>query len=361
MRLVSTNSIEAGTILAQTIYNENGVVLIKKGMSLTERTLGRLLNQGITYIYIEDKSTTDIHAESVIPDKLRMEATETIKETFIEIKNGGLDSRSYILNKKEKRLTDVVRRIMEEIQDSEKSISLLTDIFINDNYVFQHSLNVTIYALAIGVELNLSTKELTEVGLGAMLHDIGKIFIDPEILQKPDNLTDEEYEIIKGHTQIGYDFLRKHLDIPTVISHCAYQHHERLDGSGYPRGLKGEDIHIYAKLIGIADVFDAVTSNRVYRDAMLPHEGMEVLYAGAVRLFDKDMIEAFKRSIAVYPVGLTVELSDGREGVVLRQNQALCDRPVIRILKEKGCRIEAPYEADLSTVLNVTVTACFTA
>ncbi|WP_042222671.1 HD-GYP domain-containing protein [Oceanobacillus manasiensis] len=355
MRIASTKKIHAGTILAQTIYNENGAVLIKKGMKLTEKLLRRLLNNGITYIYIEDGTTSDIKVDQTIPDKLRIEATNMIKDTFTELQEVGLSKRSYIIEERSTGLKNVVEKILGEIQQNEKSLSLLADIFVSDNYVFQHSLNVTIYSLAIGVELNFSKKQLAEIGVGAMLHDIGKMFIDPNILQKPDKLTDEEFEIIKGHTQVGFDYLRKHPYIPTVISHCAFQHHERLDGSGYPRGIQESEIHPYAKVIGIADVFDAVTSSRVYRDAMLPHEGLEILYAGAVNLFDKEMIEAFKRSVVAYPNGLTIELSDGRIGVVIRQNSNLCDRPVVRILEENETTVDEPYEVDLEHTVNVTI------
>ncbi|MFD2629009.1 HD-GYP domain-containing protein [Oceanobacillus kapialis] len=355
MRIASTKKVDAGTILAQTIYNENGIILIKEGKRLTEKLLQRLLNNGITYIYIEDGKTDDINLDQVIPDKLRVEATNTIKETFLELKELGLGQRSYVLEKRSEELSNVVEQILSEIQLSENALSLLADIFVSDNYVFQHSLNVTIYSLAIGVEMKFTKKQLTEIGVGALLHDIGKMFIEPDILQKPAKLSDEEFEIIKGHTQIGYDYLRKHHYIPAVVSHCAYQHHERLDGSGYPRGIQGEDIHPYAKVIGIADVFDAVTSSRVYREAMLPHEGLEILYAGAVDLFDKEMIEAFKRSVVAYPNGLTLKLSDGRVGVVLRQNSNSCDRPVIRILEENDEKITEPYEVDLEQTVNVTV------
>ncbi|WP_164668220.1 HD-GYP domain-containing protein [Virgibacillus doumboii] len=358
MRLVSTKSIEPGTILAQTIYNESGQVLIHKGLGLTQRIIRRLYEQGITYVYIEDELTSDIHIESPIPEKLRLEATSTIKETFSDMKKDGYMNNSFILNKNGKKLADIVQQIMDEIQNNSETLSLLADIFVTDDYIFQHSINVTIYSLAIGIELKLSKKELSEIGTGAMLHDIGKVFIDKEILQKPGNLTDEEFEIIKSHTQVGYDFLRKQENIPLLAAHCAFQHHERLDGSGYPRGIKADELHKYAKLIGIADVFDAVTSNRVYRDAMLPHEGLEILYAGAVKLFDKDMVEAFKKSITIYPNGLTVTLSNNKSGVVIRQNKHLCDRPIIRIFKENGTLVDSPYELDLASALNVTITSC---
>lgn len=361
MRLASTKYVISGAILAQSIYNENGIVLIQKGIRLTDKMLKRLLSNGITYIYIEDESTNDILVESVFSDKLRSEATVTIKETFTELRNSGLMERSYIIEKKRNKLAGIIQQIIEEIQGNEKSLSLLTDIFISDNYIFHHSLNVTIYSLAIGVEMKYSDRQLTELGIGAILHDIGKIFIDPEVLNKPDKLSDEEFEIVKNHTTKGFDFLRKQMNMSEVICNCAFQHHERLDGSGYPQGLKSDEIHPYAKLIGIADVFDAVTSNRVYRAAMLPHEGLEILYGGAINLFDKHMIEAFKKSIVVYPDGLTLDLSDGKQGVVIRQNNYICDRPVIRIIRENGQKLNMPYELDLASVLNVTVTAVKTA
>lgn len=347
MRLANTRAIRHEPILAQTIYNENGVVLLQQGMHLTKRIMDRLGKQGVTYIYIEDENTSDIHPEPALSEKLRMKATRTLKKVFSNVKESDLSKRSYILDRNDAELTDVVNQIILEVQGNEKSLSLLSDIYISDDYIFQHSLNVTIYSLAIGVEMGFSRQELISIGVGAMLHDIGKIFIDRDILLKADKLTDAEFAVIKSHAQIGFDFLRQHPDIPGVVAHCAYQHHERLDGSGYPRGIAGEEIHSYAKLIGIADVFDAVTSNRVYREAMLPHEGLEILYAGAINLFDKTLIEAFKKSIAVYPAGLTVGLNWGREGVVLRQNREICDRPVIRILKENGQELAAPYELDL--------------
>src|SRR5699024_4018570 len=151
--------------------------------------------------------------------------------------------------------------------------------------------------------------------------------------------------------------LRKQDEFSTVIAHCAYQHHERLDGSGYPRGLVGSEIHKYAKVIAIADVFDAMTSNRDYRAALLPHEALETLYACAVTKFDKQMVVVFRKSIAIYPNGLSVKLSDGRVGVVVKQNKHLNERPVIRILKENNEKLISPYDINLAAEVNIMITA----
>ena len=133
---------------------------------------------------------------------------------------------------------------------------------------------------------------------------------------------------------MDFNYLKNIHTVSLHVAHCAYQHHERLDGSGYPRGLKDNEIHELGKIIAVADVFDAVTSNRVYRSAMLPHEGLEILYAGAGTKFEIPIVEAFRRAVAIYPNGLSVVLNDGRKGVVSGQNIGIGDRPIIRILEE---------------------------
>lgn len=358
MRLINTRSLSAGEILARSIYNEKGVALIQQGMSLTEVMIRRLISLGITYVYIEGELTEDIQVESVLSEQLRMRATETIKDTFSKLGKDGFLETSYVSNTSSESIAKVVEQIMGEISHQSESVSLLADILITDDYTFQHSLNVAIYSLTIGNKLNFTAKQLSELGTGAILHDIGKVFIDREILQKPSRLTDEEYEIIKTHTQLGFNYLRKQNDLSTVIAHCAFQHHERLDGSGYPRGLAESDIHPFAKVIAIADVFDAMTSNRSYRDALLPHEALEVLYAGAVKKFDKKMVEAFRKSITIYPNGLSVQLSDGKVGVVVRQNKHLNERPVVRILKENNKKLITPYDINLASKVNIMITEC---
>src|SRR5699024_10140828 len=169
--------------------------------------------------------------------------------TFEELKENPITEKSYLFENKRNQLNTVVQDIVKEMKNKNEAVSLLTDILISDDYTFQHSLNVTIYSLALGTKLKLSENELADLGIGAMLHDIGKIFIEKDILLKADRLTDAEYSIMKSHTQLGFDFIRKMTDLPAVVAHCAYQHHERLDGSGYPRGLTNNEIHKYAKII----------------------------------------------------------------------------------------------------------------
>ncbi|WP_264740737.1 HD-GYP domain-containing protein [Cytobacillus firmus] len=359
MRLAATNTIETGSILAKAIYNDKGQVLLHEGVELTDKLIHKLQEMGITYVYIRDWRTEDIQYKDPLTAKMRTKAIETIESVLKEVEAKKDLSGTLAIEKASKRLSGLIRKLIGEIRGNRELLTILSDVYTYDHYIFTHSLNVTLYSLAIGMKLQLLPKELEILGLGAILHDVGKMKVPSDILLKPGKLTAEEFESIKKHPEDGFNILRKVETIPLLVAHCAFQHHERLNGSGYPRGLEGDEIHDFGKIIAIADVFDAVTSNRIYRQAMLPHEGLEILYAGAEKLFDKRLIEVFRQAVAVYPVGVTVELNDGRKGVVCRQNTGLSDRPVIRILEEKGRNVE-PYEADLRIELNSVIIGCDT-
>ncbi|MFB6467523.1 HD-GYP domain-containing protein [Cytobacillus sp. Hz8] len=359
MRLVETASVQSGTILAKTIYNEKGQVLVSEDVELKAQIIERLISLGITYLYIKDKHTDDIIYKNSISDKLRKESLQTIEGTFTQFQKESKMETAFVIEKSTKQLKNIIRQLLDEIKNNGDLLSLLTDIFSYDQYTFTHSFHVTLYSLAIGLELKLSPKELEILGLGAILHDIGKMNVPSEILLKPGKLTKSEFEVVKKHSEDGFQILRNVTTIPLLVAHCAYQHHERINGSGYPRGISGKEIHRYGKIIAVADVFDAVTSNRIYRRAMLPHAGLEILYSGVGNLFETHIVEAFRRSVAIYPVGLTVELNDGRKGVVSKQNVGLSDRPIIRILEEKG-RVVKPYELNLAQELSTMIVNCDT-
>lgn len=360
MRLVATNTVKSGAILGKPIFNDKGQILLNEDVELRELVITRLLNLGINYIYIKDKETENIVVTENISEKLRKEAILMIESTFHEIFRAPIHEQTFIMEKSSKQFKGLVRQLLTELKNNPNLLTLLSDVYTYDNYIFTHSLNVTMYTLALGLELKLPIKELEILGLGAILHDVGKMKIPEAILFKPGRLTEGEYEKVKMHAEDGYQILRNVQSLPLLVAHCAYQHHERLNGSGYPRGIKGNEIHLYGKIIAVADVFDAVTSNRVYRNAMLPHEGLEILYGGSGDLFEPKIVEAFRKSIAIYPNGLTVELSDGRKGVISKQNVGLSDRPIIRILEENGKPLIHTYELDLKSELSLLITKCDT-
>lgn len=358
MRLLTTDSLCSGAILGKTIFNERGSVLVSAGTVLTEKMIKRLIDFQIPFVYIEDEKSKEIEVSEVISSELRIETIQTIQSTFEKLNMNDVLDGAIVVEKATAKFTDLIRTIMEEMQNQEDLLTLIADVYLHDKYIFSHSLNVALYSLALGTEMNLDNKQLETLGMGALLHDVGKMLIPLDVLKKPEKLSDAEFEKMQKHAEYGFHLIKNIHTLSLHIAHCAYQHHERMDGSGYPRGLKGDQIHELAKIIAVADVFDAVTSRRVYREALLPHEALELLYAGAGNQFDVQVVDAFRRAVAIYPNGLEIELNDGRKGLVARQNIGIGDRPIIRITEENGEPTEKPYDLDLKENHQLLITKC---
>ncbi|WP_242457517.1 HD-GYP domain-containing protein [Insulibacter thermoxylanivorax] len=342
--------------LARNIYNDEGLVLLGEHVELTETMIRRLEQLGIHRIYIEDPRAEDIVIRENISEEMRREALRTIRENFQNYMNEAKQGRMFCNPHLGKDFRRVLDMIIDELKEHKQAMIMLNTIHVSDHYLFQHSLNVCIYAIMLGTALGYTYDQLRVLGLGAMLHDIGKTLVPQEILLKRDKLTKEEMSIIRRHPEDGFRMLKDNPNISLIAAHCALQHHERLDGSGYPRGIKGDEIHEYAKLLGIVDTFDAMTTHRVYKPAALPHEAVEVLYAGAGRLYDAHMIQLFRDRVAIYPPGTTVELNTGEIGIVVDINASLPHRPVVRIITdENGKELKEPYEIDMSKKLNIVI------
>ncbi|RNB83394.1 HD-GYP domain-containing protein [Brevibacillus fluminis] len=359
MRLISLDQCQAGIKLGRPIYNENGVVLLAEGVELTDKLIDKLKQYNVSIIYIEDEASEGIEIVDAVPEELRMEAINTIKVGLSDIAQLSVAHTNIQSMMKSGRairsFQKIFRGIISSLTENRMAINLLATTKIQESYVYTHSLNVAIYSCQLALENGLPLKDIEEIGLGAMLHDLGKLYVSRDILQKPGKLTDEEFEQVKLHCQLGFDTIRKVHEIPLPVAHCALQHHERIDGTGYPRGLTGDEIHRYAKIISVIDVFDAVTNPRPYRSAELPHKGLELLYAGSGTQFDSRQVDMFKKCIAIYPPGLTVKLNDGRVGIVSEYNFHAVGRPQIRIIQDAEQQRVQPYEIDLTAQENLTL------
>lgn len=354
MRLISISKCKPGMMLGKNIYNEDGRVLLSAHVELTSVFIQRLKKHGITYLYVMDPRTDDIIVPDMISDDTRRKALTQIRTTFKSLMEN--NNRRRAVGSLDKEIRGVLSLIIDDLSSHKEAMLMLMNLNITDHYLFQHSMNVCIYSCMLGMHKGYSRNDLMTLGLGALLHDIGKTQVPAHILQKAGRLTDEEFDIIRQHAELGFNLLRNETNIPLVTAHCALQHHERIDGSGYPRGIKGEEIHDFAQWIGLVDSYDAMTTHRTYRQTLLPHQAMEVIFTGAGTLYDVDKIKAFRDKVAIYPLGVTVRLYTGEVGVVVDINSAFPQRPVVRILEDSdGQPIAVPYEIDLSKQLSTMV------
>jgi HD-GYP domain-containing protein (c-di-GMP phosphodiesterase class II) len=343
--------------LAKKIYNDDGIVLLAEGVELTASLIRRLAECGIHYLYIQDSRTSDVVIPELLSDETRQRAIGEIRNTFREFTEQpgrrGAVTYPYI----GRNIRQVMQLIMEDLSRNDDAMIMLMNMQTVDHYLVSHSLNVCVYSTMLGIAKGYAGEQLLTLGIGALLHDIGKTQISMEVLLKPGMLTSYEFEEMKRHTERGYYLLKDEPGIPLLAAHCALQHHERLNGSGYPRGLRGDEIHDFAKLIGIVDSYDAMTSHRVYRGAMLPHQAVEALYSGSDTLYDTSMLKLFRDRVAIYPIGIGVKLNTGERAVVVDINAACAHRPVVRVLTdEDGKDLKEPYDLDLSKNLTVLIT-----
>lgn len=361
MRLVNIHNCEAGLVLSKPIYDKNNRILLNTGKELSDSIIDRLKRLGVNHIYVDSDVTENVEAHDNVPTSIRFKTTTHLAKTFKSLTdqhfNGKVKAVTHGKVIREFKL--VYEKLVKEMSANPKLLNLLSHLQTNSDYLFEHSINTSIYAIAIGRRLYLKEQELYWLGLGAVLHDIGKVKLEKELLQKQEPLNEEEKERFKKHTEIGYEILKAERELHLLVAHCAFQHHENIDGSGYPRQLKGKDIHIMGQIVAVADQFDSLMRARRGKPALLPHEAMEVLVSRCYTRFDKKIIDAFRKAVAIYPIGLTVKLNTGESAVVIGYNESAPERPILRVFTDKsGEKLEEFYEIDLLKRLNIMIVEC---
>lgn len=340
MRLLSIDNVQEEMRVARNIYSAEGQVLLTEGKPLTAGYIERLKELGVVSLYIIDDKIGRIEVDELVTVQTRIDATKIVKETMTNLKNDhGWDSG---------KIVETVGRMMEELIANRHVIYNLVDVRAMNDYTFSHSIAVCILSLLVGVMANFGHQKLKELGIGAILHDIGKVFVPDRILNKTSPLTPVEYLEVQKHTILGYESLCNNDLIPKVSAHVAWQHHENYDGSGYPRGLKGNMIHEFARIVSLADVFDALSTDRIYRKRFLPHETIEFIRDKGNDRFDPEFSQIFLRRVAPFPVGSTVLLNTGEKAVVVKIYEDLPARPRVKVIVNKdGKSISEPMDIDL--------------
>lgn len=246
------------------------------------------------------------------------------------------------LARRESANLDALRKMIVQLVDAGVSnrpvLSALTSLSHFDDALLAHSIASTVYAIMTGYMLGFSQAELYELAECCLLHDIGMSRVDPAIWKKPGHLDEGEMLAVQRHTVHGADILHASRGISFMAELVAYQHHERYDGSGYPKGRKGPGINEAARIVAMVDVYTAMTSKRPYRDRILGYDAMNHLLVSATTLFDPTVVKAFLRCMALYPIGSVVELSNGAVGVVVAANPVFPYRPQIKVLRDEKNR-----------------------
>lgn len=346
MRKVRLENLTPNMRLGKSIYHYNNL-LLKEGTSNLTKFVPNFINLGISYVYIEDKVSEDIEIEDVISEETRVKCKSALQNSIRSIQSQGTPDTSFF--------SEAVTNLLDEILANPNVLISLSDIGTTDDSTLVHSVNTTVFSLLIAQQLNFSMLELRKLTEGALLHDIGKTLLRQDILFKTSPITSEEFSHIKEHSLLGYTLLRQNPNFTELSRLITLQHHERLDGSGYPYGLKKDDIHAFSKIVAIADMYDALTAERCYRSGLTNYDAYRILMKDSGTKIDSELLSIFLKHIAIYPNGTIVRLSDGTRGIVKSQNYQAPFRPLVRIIDD---RFEEPvklYDLNLMEELSITI------
>lgn len=381
-----------GMVLAKTVYTDRGIPLLRAGVTLTSAFIDALQSRGQIAVYVEDGLVDDIVPTNVVSEQLRQSTTTHLAAVFSGVAAvarasadgdppetadealGRLGKGPLVLDKRDdpvQTLYDDIEGLLTEILDGD-AVASLDSLKTHNGYTFQHSVDVAILGILLGKRLGIHRSQLRELALGCLLHDIGKTYIDTAILDKPGRLTPEEFEEVKQHPRMGFEIVRR-MPIGSILpAHIAYQHHERQDGTGYPRLLRGSNrinrttaeqydpkrMMLFAEMAAVADVYSAVASDRPYRAAMPLHEVARLLDEMSGKHLNRDVVHLFMRTVPFFPVGYWIEITSGTyrgwRGVVSALNHRDLQRPVVRlVLDATGRDVADPVELDLAAERHV--------
>ena len=349
MQRIAVKDLTPGMVVAKSIYSADGRLLLAEGVFFSQHYIERLHDIGVPVVYIQSPLAKDIEIPEILAEETRIRAISSVKLAFEDFR----ETKKIDMG----QFKEITKGIIDEVVCNRNTVFHLNDIRMYDDYTFAHCVNVCVLAVLVGAGLQYTPHQLMELGVGAILHDVGKMAIEKEILNKPGRLNEAELKFMRLHPELGFEILRKYSSQLSWLSiHVAFQHQEKFDGTGYPRGLKGDEIHEYARITTIADVYDALTSDRSYRAGLAPSEAYEFLLAGSGTHFDPDLLREFLRHVALYPVGSIVRLSTGDIGVVKHVFSGLQTRPIVRLVV--NCQYdlyESLVELDLTTQLTLFV------
>lgn len=330
MKYVHIDSVEPGQYLGRTIFSSNGAILLSDGVQLTVYMITTLRRIGVTMLYIKDPSLEDVEIVDVVSEENKRAVMQKMGEMLESVRSGKEFNTRHI--------SMSIDRLLEDVMVNKEVLLQLSDIRTKDNEAYVHALNVCTMSALIGVNTGLGPTQIKELAIGALLHDVGKVELNTD-----DSAEDKK----RHHTWRGFELLKSKREFSLLIAHVAFQHHEALDGTGVPRGLTDEQIHLYAKITAVANTYDNLLYDPATGKKMLPHEACEYISALAGTKLDREVVIQFMRTVSVYPTGSSVRLSSRETGVVVGQHRGLPGRPIIRIVKKEDDDLEVK-ELDLA-------------
>lgn len=325
MNLVSIDEVRNGMVLARDVINDLGIIFMSAGSELNPSAIEGLKKLDIDFVYVEDeiKMAQPVTTEEISVEQAYIRLINIYKTVYANVALGKSLNVS--------QLSTEVLPLFRKVTADNNVLNSLRSVVVDEPYICSHSVNVAIFSMIIGRWLNLKSYIQDDLALTGFLHDIGKSKVDPNIIDKPGELSLDEFESIKAHSTYSHDILQISTGVKPEILNGVKYHHERIDGSGYPEGRRSGDIPLYAKIVAVADVFDAITENKAYKSKISVYAASRVLKTESFNKLEPKVTEVFLKNISRFYVGNKVRLNTGELGEVILLNKADVTRPLIKI------------------------------
>lgn len=325
---VFVSDLKAGMILSEDVFSDQGELILGAGVKLSLQNIDKLIDFDVLSVRVVVHEAKSKAAEPLVtkPSETQVTYEKTVErfhELFTSLKFG----RQIAMEEVE----DIVSPLVDQVLDNKAIATTLWQLESCDLYTFDHSVAVSLTSALLARWLNCDENTIRTIAVAGLLHDIGKVNVPDQILNKPSALTDEEMKVMKTHATLGYVLLMNQKAVAEEVLKAVLQHHERYDGNGYPSGLKAEAIHPIARIVAVADVFSAMTTKRVYREATNPFTVAKQMLDESYGYLDPKITQVFLARISNYYVGNVVKLSDGRVGEVVMVNRSVPHRPLVRV------------------------------
>ena len=332
LRLKSLEHAEVGEILGKPVYDDKCQLLLAKDVELTRNYIDRLRRANIQCIYINDELSEGLEFTNVISDELKIKSIATVKSVFKDLserKGSNYNIKSI------DTIKQVVEEMMNMIYNNPSTLYCMTELMGTDMYTYNHSAEVAVLSMLVAKSMKMNDTFIKKIGVGAMLHDIGKMQIPGEVLNKTEPLTSDELKLMRDHVLLGYEMLKDNDFISPISRQVVLLHHEKLNGSGYPYMMSGDQIPIHVRIVTLCDIFNAISSNRSYKGRLSADEALEIIRAEAIYELDRDIYYHLLKVVNIYPIGTVVELSNGDIGIVIAENPEAQTRPTIQVVRNK--------------------------
>ncbi|MBI9012800.1 MAG: HD-GYP domain-containing protein [Clostridiales bacterium] len=326
MRRLSLENVKLGMVIGEDIFNNFDVMVVSSGSIINENIYKLIKRMDLLDILIVEKSIEGEKRVVVVENNVQKTYDDTV-QSFKNLFNNVKFGKQIVADE----LTDILAPMLDQVNSNKLLAKSLWQIEACDEYTYDHSVTVSMAAALLGKWMGLGENDINDLATAGLLHDIGKCNIPDEILKKPDRLTEEEFKVMKTHSTLGYLLLKNGKGFNDSILSGVYQHHEKFDGNGYPNKLREDDIHQFGRIIAVADVYSAMTSNRVYRSKMSPFQVAKLIMEYSFGYLDPVAVSIFLSNVGNFYVGTVVKLNNGLIGQIVMSNKAEPYRPLLKV------------------------------